>query len=198
MKTGKLSSIVIFCGSSEGTDPLYKEQAFLLGKTLAQNGIRVIYGGAKIGLMGAVADGALQQGGEVIGVIPYFLQTKEVAHEGLTEMIVVDTMHERKLKMHELSDGIITLPGGFGTMEEFFEMLTWAQLGLHQKPIGILNTRGYYQPLLDLSVMMVKEGFLKENNREMLLVSEDIDNLLSLMENYEAPELPKWITKQTT
>jgi uncharacterized protein (TIGR00730 family) len=193
-----MKSIVVFCGSSEGNDPVYKEQAFALGKTMAGKGIRLVYGGAKVGLMGAVADGVLQNGGSVIGVIPYFLQTKEIVHEGLTELIVVDTMHERKLKMHELSDGIVTLPGGFGTMEESFEMLTWAQLGLHQKPIGLLDTNGFYNHLFTLVDTMVDAGFLKASNREMLLMDKDIDGLLAKMRAYVAPEVPKWITKQTT
>ncbi|PZF73764.1 LOG family protein [Taibaiella soli] len=193
-----MKSVAIFCGSSEGNHPEYKEQAYLLGKVLAGRGMRVIYGGARIGLMGAVADGALDHGGEVIGVIPEFLQTKEVAHEGLTDLIVVDTMHERKLKMHELSDAIITLPGGFGTMEELFEMLTWAQLGLHGKPIGVLNTRGFYTDLFELADRMVNSGFLKANHRDMLLNCDNIDELITEMKAYEAPELPKWISKQTT
>jgi len=193
-----MKSIVVFCGSSEGNNPVYKEQAFALGKTMAAQGIRLIYGGAKVGLMGAVADGVLQNGGSAVGVIPYFLQTKEIAHEALTELIVVDTMHERKLKMHELSDGIVTLPGDFGTMEEFFEMLTWAQLGLHQKPIGLLNTNGFYSNLFSLADTMVDEGFLKASNRDMLLMHDHIDALLEQMHAYVAPEVPKWITKQTT
>lgn len=193
-----MKSIVVFCGSSEGNNPTYKEQAYALGKAMAAQGIRLVYGGAKVGLMGAVADGVLQNGGEAIGVIPGFLQTKEIAHEQLTELIVVDTMHERKLKMHELSDGIITLPGGFGTMEEFFEMLTWAQLGLHQKPIGLLDTNDFYSHLFSLVDVMVNEGFLKASNRDMLLMEKNIDNLLAQMHAYVAPEVPKWITKQTT
>lgn len=176
---------------------MYASQAFALGKTMAEQGIQLVYGGAKVGVMGAVADGVLQHGGKAIGVIPAFLQTKEIAHEGLTELIVVETMHERKLKMHELSDGIITLPGGFGTMEEFFEMLTWAQLGLHQKPIGILNTNSFYSRLFSLVDTMVDEGFLKASNRDMLLMHEDINELLAQMRSYLAPEVPKWITKRT-
>ena len=137
-----MKSVTVFCGSSMGTDPIYKSQAFLLGKTLAQQNIKLIYGGAKVGLMGAVADGALSENGKVIGVLPHFLGTKEIAHESLTELIRVESMHERKTKMSELSEGVIALPGGFGTLEELFEMLTWGQLGLHQKPIGILNKIG--------------------------------------------------------
>lgn len=193
-----MKSIVVFCGSSEGYHEVYRETGYQLGAILAERGYDVVYGAAQVGIMGAVAEGALQNGGKVIGVIPHFLRTKEVAHEGLTEMILTDTMHERKLKMHELSDGVIAMPGGWGTMEELFEMMTWAQLGLHQKPIGILNTQGFYEPLLALLHTMTEEGFLKEEYREMVVVSEDIFELLEKMENYVAPDLPKWITPKTT
>src|SRR5687768_1380717 len=137
-----MKSVAIFCGSSSGSDSIYYSQAAMLGKILAHRKIQIVYGGAKVGLMGAVADGALKEGGKVIGVLPNFLKSKEIAHTGLTDLILVESMHERKLKMHELSDGIIALPGGFGTLEELFEMLTWSQLGLHKKPIGLLNING--------------------------------------------------------
>ncbi len=190
-----MKSITVFCGSSFGSEDIYKEQAFLLGKTLAKNNIQLIYGGANVGLMGAVADGALQSGGKVVGVLPYFLQSKEIAHKQLTELILVETMHERKTKMNELCDGVIVLPGGYGTLEEFFEMITWAQLGLHQKPIGILNIDGFYDDLINLVQNMVEKGFLKQINRDMLLISNDIGNLLEKMKNYEAPTVGKWISK---
>lgn len=193
-----MTSIVVFCGSADGYSEANREMAYALGNILAERGYRVVYGGAKIGLMGAVADGALDKGGAVVGVIPGFLRTKEVTHEGLTELLLTNTMHERKLKMHELSDGVITLPGGWGTMEEMFEMLTWGQLGLHQKPMGILNVNGYYDSLKILIDTMVSEGFLKQETRDMLLFSESIDELLELMENYVAPEVPQWVTKKTT
>lgn len=193
-----MKSIVVFCGSGEGYHEVYKETAYQLGAILAERGYDLVYGGARIGIMGAVADDALQNGGKVTGVLPHFLRTREVAHEHLSEMILVDTMHERKLKMHELSDGIIALPGGWGTMEELFEMMTWAQLGLHRKPIGILNTHCFYEPLLALLHNMTEEGFLKELYREMVLVSEDIFELLEKMENYTAPELPRWISPKTS
>ncbi|WP_296621110.1 TIGR00730 family Rossman fold protein [Marivirga sp.] len=193
-----MKRITVFCGSSAGKNGKYSEEAFLLGKILAQKNIGVVYGGAKIGLMGAVADGALSEKGEVIGVIPDFLQTKEVAHNELTEMIVVGSMHERKLKMHDLADGFIALPGGFGTMEELFEILTWGQLGLHKKPIGLLNMENFYQPLLDMLSQMTEQNFLKEINRDMLLSDEDIHRLLNKMEQYQAPETPKWILKSET
>ena len=137
-----MKSITVFCGSSFGSDEIYKEQAILLGQTLAKQNIQLIYGGANVGLMGAVADGVLLEGGKVIGVLPHFLQSKEIAHQDLTELILVETMHERKTKMNNLCDGVIVLPGGYGTLEEFFEMITWAQLGLHKKPIAILNING--------------------------------------------------------
>jgi uncharacterized protein (TIGR00730 family) len=189
-----MKRIVVFCGSSAGQSPVYMEQATLLGAALAKRNLALVYGGAKVGLMGAVADGALQAGGEVIGVLPQFLQQKELAHEGLTELILVDTMHERKTKMNELCDGVIALPGGFGTMEELFEMLTWGQLGLHRKPIGMLNVNGFYDALLELSNAMTSNGFLKAENRDMLLYSNDIADLLLKMEQYQPPATSKWIT----
>jgi uncharacterized protein (TIGR00730 family) len=193
-----MKSIVVFCGSAEGYDSTYRDTAYELGNLLAERGIRVIYGGARVGIMGAIAEGVLDKGGEIIGVIPYFLQTKEIAHEGLTQMIRVNTMHERKLKMHELCDAVITLPGGFGTMEEMFEVLTWAQLGLHEKPIGLLNINGYYDGLKLMVNTMVQEGFLNECYSTMLLSSHSIEDLLEQMERYQPPEVPKYITKQTT
>ncbi len=188
-----MKRITVFCGSSAGTSSVIQQQASLLGSTLAGKGIGMVYGGAAIGLMGLVAEGALKSGGEVIGVLPYFLRTKEIAHEALTELVLVDSMHERKTKMNELCDGVIALPGGFGTLEEFFEMLTWAQLGLHQKPIGLLNVEHFYDPLLVFVDSMVDKGFLKDDNRKMILVAETAEALITLMENYKAPVVPKWI-----
>jgi uncharacterized protein (TIGR00730 family) len=193
-----MKRIVVFCGSSPGNGEQYRKQAFRLGQVLAGRGIELVYGGARVGLMGAVADGVLKEGGKAIGILPVFLQTKEVAHDNLTELILVDTMHERKAKMNELSDGVITLPGGFGTMEEFFEMLTWGQLGLHRKPVGILNVNGFYDPLLRLVQAMVDQGFLKEINQRMLLVSADIDGLLRQMEEYTPPTIGKWLSEKET
>ncbi|RYG54531.1 MAG: TIGR00730 family Rossman fold protein [Chitinophagaceae bacterium] len=190
-----MKRVTVFCGSSSGIDRVFEEQAYALGKALAERNIGLVYGGASIGLMGAVANGVLDGGGEVIGVLPDFLQKKEIAHAGLTELIIVETMHERKTKMNELSDGVITLPGGFGTMEEFFEMLTWAQLGLHGKPVGLLNVNGFYDELLSLVHTMVNKGFLKQVNQEMLLASDNISDLLGTMEKYEAPVVGKWIKK---
>lgn len=193
-----INSIVVFCGSAEGYDEAYREAAYSLGARMAERGIKLVYGGAKVGLMGAVAEGALQQGGTVIGVIPGFLRNEEVAHEGLTELVLVDSMHERKIKMHELSDGVITMPGGWGTMDEMFEMLTWGQLGLHKKPVALLNVNGYYDSLKVLINNMVQEGFLNECTKEMLLVSDSVDELLEMMNNYVAPDADKLISRQTT
>ncbi|MGE6394913.1 TIGR00730 family Rossman fold protein [Chryseobacterium scophthalmum] len=191
-----MKSITVFCGSSFGSDEIYKEQANLLGQTLAKQNIQLIYGGANVGLMGAVADGVLKKGGKAIGVLPHFLQSKEIAHQNLTELILVETMHERKTKMNDLCDGVIVLPGGYGTLEEFFEMITWAQLGLHKKPIAILNIDGFYDDLIKLVQTMVDKGFLKQINQEMLLVSDSIDELLEKMRNYQAPTVGKWISKE--
>lgn len=192
-----MKRITVFCGSSFGTDSIYQEQAMALGNALAKRNIELVYGGANVGLMGAVADGVLNEGGKVIGILPHFLKSKEIAHAGLTELILVETMHERKTKMNELCDGVIALPGGFGTMEEFFEMLTWAQLGLHKKPIAILNIDGFYDSLKVLIQVMVDKGFLKPVNQEMLLVSDTVEELLTKMSEYTAPEVGKWISKTT-
>lgn len=190
-----MKRVTVFCGSSFGTEEIYKEQATLLGKTLAEQNIELVYGGANVGLMGAVADGVLNQGGKAIGVLPDFLRSKEIAHLGLTELILVESMHERKTKMSDLCDGVIALPGGFGTLEELFEMLTWAQLGLHKKPIAILNINGFYDSLIEFTKVMVEKGLLKEVNQQMLLVSDSIDDLLHQMKNYVAPTVGKWIDK---
>ena len=190
-----MKRITIFCGSSEGTEEDFKETAYSLGQYLALQNIEVVYGGAKIGLMGAVADGALSKRGKITGVIPEFLTGKEIVHTSLTELIVTKTMHERKTIMDELSDGIIALPGGFGTLEELFEILTWGQLGLHQKPIAILNVNGFYDELIAFMDTMVKKGFLKKANQEMLLESNTISELIDKMKAYQAPEVEKWIKK---
>lgn len=191
-----MHSIVVFCGSSQGKDTHILDAAKELGRTLAQQNMTLVYGAAKIGVMGYVAQSALENDGKVIGVIPEFLKLKEVFHPGLTKLIITDNMHERKLKMHELSDGIITLPGGYGTLEELFEMITWAQLGLHQKPIGILNTSGFYDDLLKMLVKMVDQGFLKKENYDMLLVDKSVDGLLQKMNAYSPVPLSKWIKKE--
>ena len=191
-----MRSIAVFCASSEGNDQQIVDLAYELGKTLANQQRILVYGGAKVGLMGKVADGALEHQGKVVGVIPDFLKSKEIFHEGISELIVVDTMHDRKMKMHELSDGIIALPGGFGTLEELFEVTTWAQLGLHQKPIGILNVNGFYDELLAFLDTMVAKGLLKQENRDLLLVDSSIKGLLLKMETYQPTLTPKWIKKE--
>ena len=193
-----MKRITIYCGANVGSEQVFEQQAYLVGKTLAQQNIGVVFGGGKVGLMGAVANGAMQNGGEVIGVIPNFLSTKEIAHDGITEMIKVETMHQRKTLLNELSDAMIALPGGFGTMEELFEMLTWAQLGLHKKPIALLNTNGFYDALLALIQTMVDKQFLKKEYQQMLLHSDNITDLLEKIKNYKAPQVEKWITKETT
>ncbi len=190
-----MKHITVFCGSSLGTDAVFAEQAYALGATLAQKEIGLVYGGGHVGLMGAVANGTIDNNGSAIGVIPEFLKAKELAHPHLTELIVVATMHERKSKMNELSDGVIALPGGYGTLEELFEMLTWAQLDIHQKPIGILNTNGFYDDLLAMIRKMVEKGFLHQAYLEMIAVDSDIDRLLGTMETYVAPE-EKWLKIQ--
>lgn len=193
-----MKAITVFCGSSSGKNPAFNIQALALGKALASYNIILIYGGAKVGLMGAVANGALDHGGKVIGVLPHFLQKKEIAHEGLTQLILTESMHERKIIMNDLCEGVIALPGGFGTLEELFEMLTWGQLGMHSKPIGILNIDGYYDALIALLKSMVKDGLLKQENQKMLLVSDDIEDLLLQMNNYTPSLTGKWISKQTS
>lgn len=190
-----MKRITVFCGSGSGTDAFFYDEAFRLGQALANRNIGLVYGGARVGLMGAVADGALANGGEAIGVLPHFLQQKELAHETLSELVLVESMHERKTKMNELCDGVIALPGGFGTLEELFEMLTWAQLGLHKKPIGLLNARNYFNGLLTFIDTMAEQGFLKSADRQLLTVDTTIDGLLAGMEAYEAPVLAKWIQK---
>ena len=188
-----MKCIAVYCGSSSGNKGIYMEQAGSLGKLLARKNIKVVYGGGKVGLMGVLADASLDAGGYVTGIIPRFLQTREVAHDRLSEMIRVETMHERKALINDLSDGAIALPGGFGTLDELFEMLTWGQLGLHQKPVGLLNTNGYFSHILNAIESMVYEGFLRESNRDMVLVSENIEDLLAQMYSYQAPVVPKWI-----
>ncbi len=193
-----LRSIAVFCGSSPGKDPKIVKDAYALGKFLAHRKVDLVYGGSKLGLMGELAKGTLSNKGKAIGVIPKFLRTKEVVHSGLTELFLTENMHERKLKMHELSDGIIVLPGGFGTMEEFFEMITWSQLGLHRKPIGMLNSSGFYDDLLKFFKTMEEKEFLNSANREILLVSDSIEDLFSQMEKYESRAEPKWMNINQT
>jgi len=193
-----LDSICVFCGSSEGNDASIGNIALLLGEKLAKQNITLIYGGAKIGVMGKVAQGVLENKGKAVGIIPEFLKVKEVVHTGLDELIITENMHQRKMKMQELSDGFITLPGGLGTLEELFEILTWSQLGLHQKPIGLLNINGFYDSLLELLQNMVSKGLLKKENLELLIVDTDVDDLLGKMKAFVPQEVPKWLTINNT
>ncbi|MEU4672222.1 TIGR00730 family Rossman fold protein [Amycolatopsis sp. NPDC023774] len=187
-----LRRVCVFCGSSMGFSPAYAEAAAELGKLLAQRGIGLVYGGASVGTMGVVADAALAAGGEVIGVIPEALSSVEIAHAGLTELHVVPDMHQRKAKMAALSDGFLALPGGAGTLEELFEVWTWAQLGLHAKPIGLVDVGAYYSPLVSFSDHMVTEGFLGAGYRDLLLVDSDASALLDRFADYTPPAPPKW------
>jgi uncharacterized protein (TIGR00730 family) len=190
-----MKSITVFCGASEGENPIYKQIGLETGKLLANHSIEVVFGGGKIGIMGAVADGALSAGGHVTGVIPKFLRTKEVTHYGVTNLHVVETMHERKMLMHQLSQGVMALPGGYGTLDELFEILTWAQLGMHQYPIGLLNVNGYFNHLHAFVNHMCNEGFLNATVRDLILVDDNAERLLERMKNYQAPEIYKWITE---
>lgn len=183
-----MKKICVFCGSSSGTKPVYLEAAKTLGKTLAKQGIGLVYGGARIGLMGAIADTVLHYGGEVIGVIPKDLQDREVAHHGLTKLHTVSSMHERKALMSELADGFVALPGGFGTWEEIIEVLTWAQLGLHKKPCAILNVANYYDPLFHMVDHGLVEGFLTPTHNSLLIRSSDPSDLLQQMLCHQSPE----------
>lgn len=189
----KLKSVTVFCGSNEGNDNTIISQATQVGETLAQKGITLIYGAAKIGIMGKVAQGALNHNGKVIGVIPEFLKKKELVHYGLHKLVTTKNMHQRKLKMHELSDGFIALPGGIGTLEELFEIVTWAQLGLHDKPIGLLNINGFYDSLIEMLEAMVVKGFLKMENLELLIIDNEIESLLDKMRQFKPSRVPKWL-----
>lgn len=193
-----LKKICVFCGSSDGNDSKITDAVIQVGKVFAQKEITLVYGAAKIGVMGTIAKTMLDNNGEVIGIIPQFLKKKEVVHLGLTELITTQNMHERKLQMQEVSDGFIALPGGFGTLEELFEIITWLQLGLHTKPIGLLNVNGFYDDLLRLLETMVRKGFLSMKNYEMLLVATTIENLLQKMKNFRTPKVPQWLKPERT
>ncbi|MCA0152758.1 LOG family protein [Winogradskyella vincentii] len=191
-----MKSISVFCGSSEGNDKGIIDTAYNLGATLAVNDITLVYGAARIGIMGKVAQGAIDKKGKTIGVIPNFLRTKEIVNNELTELIVTQNMHDRKVVMYEKSDGFMIIPGGFGTMDEFFEITTWGQLGLHNKPIGILNINGYYDSLIAQCKMMVERGFLKQANLEAVVIDHSIEGLLDKMNNYVPLPKPKWLNKE--
>ncbi|MEO6523772.1 MAG: TIGR00730 family Rossman fold protein [Mucilaginibacter sp.] len=187
-----MKSICVFCGANFNGDPNLKQAVELLADVMVSRDIALVFGGGKVGVMGLMADAVLERGGKAIGVIPSFLMDKEVGHTGLTQMHVVENMHQRKQLMNDLCDGIITLPGGFGTLEEFFEVLTWLQLGLHKKPIGILNVNGFYDFLLKQMDVMVEQRFLKPTNRELVLTSGDATELVSLMQNFSAEPDEVW------
>ncbi|MGA8599671.1 MAG: TIGR00730 family Rossman fold protein [Bryobacteraceae bacterium] len=191
-------SVCVFCGSSSGFRSVYKAAAADLGRLLANRGIRLVYGGGHVGLMGVVADSALAAGGEVTGVMPQALIDREIGHNGLTEMRIVTSMHERKALMADLSDAFIALPGGHGTLDEFCEILTWAQLGIHAKPCGILNVAGYYDPLLEMFSRAVEEGFLKAVHRDMILVDGDPVHLLERMGAAGLVSMDKWSVTETS
>lgn len=194
-----MRSICVYCGASTGRGEAYVAAARAMGTALARRGLRLVYGGASVGLMGAVADAALAAGGEVVGVIPESLMKKELAHPGLTELVVTRSMHERKTVMADRADGFVALPGGIGTLEELFEMWTWAQLGLHQKPCGLLDVRGFYGGLAQFINHVVDEGFLKPEHREMLFIERDPAALLMRIKAFEPLVAnAKWIDKQET
>jgi uncharacterized protein (TIGR00730 family) len=198
MKENLIERICVFCGSSPGRREIYVEQARALGRAMAERGIELVYGAGGIGLMGAVADAVIEAGGEVMGVIPYALASKERAHPQ-AEMRVVNTMHERKAMMADLSDAFIALPGGFGTFEELMEIITWGQLGIHQKPIGVLNTAGYYDPLLAMIDRAVEEGFILPRYRRLIVVASEVEELLERLFRYEPLEgIVQWIEMSET
>jgi uncharacterized protein (TIGR00730 family) len=193
-----MDRIGVFCGSSFGLRPAFAELARALGRTLAARGLGLVYGGSSVGLMGALADATLAAGGEVIGVIPRSLEEREIGHRGLSQLHVVGSMHERKAKMAELADAFIALPGGMGTLEELAEILTWAQLGLHAKPCGLLDVGGYFGPLVAFFDHAVEEGFIRREHRRLVLLDEDAGALLDRFEAWVPPAVRKWLDPETT
>ena len=187
-----MKSICVFCGANFNGDPVLAEAVDQLAQVMVSRNMSLIFGGGRVGVMGMMADAILKKGGKAIGVIPEFLLNKEVGHTGLTQLHVVENMHQRKQMMNDLCDGIITLPGGFGTLEEFFEVLTWLQLGLHQKPIGVLNVNGFYDFLLKQMDVMVEQQFLKPVNRELVLTSTNPTELVNLMDGFDAKPDDVW------
>ncbi|MFW6207015.1 MAG: TIGR00730 family Rossman fold protein [Gemmatimonadota bacterium] len=189
----KVQRICVFCGSSAGEDSRYLDAASELGAAIAQRGLGLVYGGSRIGLMGRLAQAVLDAGGEVTGVMPRPLMNRELVHAGLHDLVVTESMHERKAEMAARSDAFVAAPGGLGTFEEFFEILTWAQLGFHRKPCGILNASDYYGPLTRMLDHAVREGFVQEQHRKMILVEDNPQVLLDRMGDYQPPEVPRWI-----
>ncbi|HVG77171.1 MAG TPA: TIGR00730 family Rossman fold protein [Patescibacteria group bacterium] len=188
-----MQRICVFCGSSVGSDPAYAAAARDLGRTLVARGLSLVYGGGHVGLMGVLADAVLAAGGQVAGVIPHALNAREIAHSRLTTLHVVDSMHERKARMAAMSDAFIALPGGFGTYEEFFEVVTWTQLGVHKKPCGILNVAGFYDPVIQLLDHAVREEFVRPQHRQAILVDSNPARLLDALAQVVLPDVPKWI-----
>lgn len=193
-----LRSVCVFCGASPGASPIYQEAAENLGRHLAERGLRLVYGGGAVGLMGMVADAALAAGGEVVGIIPQSLQDAEIGHKGLTRLEVVDGMHARKARMAELSDAFIALPGGLGTLEELFEVWTWGQLGYHAKPLGLLEVNGFYEPLLTFLDHLVDERFVRPQHRGMLQRAASPAELLDALEAWKPLAAPKWVDRTPT
>ena len=193
-----MKKICVFCGSSSGNDPIYEEYARNMAVAIRNNNQSLVYGGGSVGLMGIIADELLRLGGEVIGVIPEFLAELEVDHKGLTKMITVNSMHERKKEMSELSDAFIAMPGGFGTLEELAEILTWEQLGLIRKPIGLLNVNAYWDPFVRMLDQMVETGFLKPENRKIIQIDSDPGSLLNSMQKFIPVITEKWLDKDQT
>lgn len=192
-----MKSICVYCGSSDKIHSEYMTAAYEMGSAIAGQQIRLVYGAGSTGLMGAVANGALENGGEVLGVMPSIFNTPTLVHSGLTHLEIVDDMHERKARLEELSDAFIALPGGFGTMEELFEMLTWAQIGLHKKPVGLLNIRNYFNPLLELVENARIEGFIYQEHRELFTSSDQPGVLLEALQHHNPPAgLDRWLTRQ--
>jgi uncharacterized protein (TIGR00730 family) len=191
-----IKRVCVFCGANPGADPVFVQAARRVGAALARRKLTVVYGGGHTGLMGTVADAALEEQGQVIGVIPHNLEQKELAHRGLTELHVVHSMHERKAMMADLADAFIALPGGIGTLEEMFEIWTWGQLGLHHKPCGLLNVKGYYDALWVFLKGMVEQKFLRPEHWEMMMVDDDPEHLLERFQNYVPPQTHKWIDRE--
>jgi uncharacterized protein (TIGR00730 family) len=193
-----MKKICVYCGSNPGRNPRFTEAAKSLGHALVARDLGLVYGGASVGIMGVVADAVLARGGEVVGVIPSALDAKEITHTGLSELHVVSSMHERKAIMSELADGFVALPGGWGTMEEIFEILTWAQLGFHQKPCGLLNESGYYDHLAAFLEQAIEQQFVKAEYRPMLMIDADAGALLDRFAGYQPPKVKKWISAEQT
>lgn len=190
-----LRAVTVFCGSSIGTDPAHEAGAIALGERLVAHGIDLVYGGGAVGLMGVIADVVLAGGGHVTGIIPRHLWDKEVGHQGLSELLVVESMHERKMEMADRADAFVAMPGGIGTFEELFEALTWTQLGIHDKPVGVLDVAGFYRPLLDFLDTTVDAGFLRTEHRANVLAADDPDTLLGALASWQPPKTEKWLDR---